>query len=438
LVLALAALFVYLRTQSQLTETIDDGLEVRGGELTALVAPEEDRSERLSAALTGGEDSYSQVLRPDGSLVASSLATGEPAVGEAALRAGARAPVYVDVGALESIDGDSRALVAPVDSVRGPLVLVVGASTEGRDEALTQIATGFGIGAPLALALAGALGYLLAARALRPVETMRGRAEEINLKRSGERLPLPEAEDELRRLGETLNAMLGRLEASLERERVFVADASHELRTPLAILRAELELAARPNRSREELAAAVASAVEEVDRLSRLAEDLLVIARADQGRFPIVREPVEARELLERVRRRFERSATEVGRGVTVDAPEGLRAELDVLRVEQALGNLIDNALRHGEGVVRISAHGTADLLAIEVTDEGNGFPVGFEEQAFERFSRPDSGRTGLGAGLGLAIVRAIAEAHGGTARVADSAAGAAVRLELPLHSAPA
>ena len=190
--LALAALFVYLRTQSQLTETIDDGLEVRGGELTALVAPEEDRSERLSAALTGGEDSYAQVLRPDGSLVASSLATGEPAVSEAALRAGARAPVYVDVGALESIDGDSRALVAPVDSVRGPLVLVVGASTEGRDEALTQIATGFGIGAPLALALAGALGYLLAARALRPVETMRGRAEEINLERSGERLPLPE------------------------------------------------------------------------------------------------------------------------------------------------------------------------------------------------------------------------------------------------------
>ena len=199
----------------------------------------------------------------------------------------------VDGVEVAGLDGEARVLAQPASSAEGDFVVVAGASTGDRSEALAGIAGAFLIGAPLALLLAGALGYLLATRALAPVEALRRRADAITLRRSGDRLPLPETEDELHRLAATLNAMLDRIEASLDRERVFVADASHELRTPLAILRAELELAGRPDRTVEELRAALASATEEVDRLSRLAEDLLVIARADQGRLPIKREPVE-------------------------------------------------------------------------------------------------------------------------------------------------
>ena len=175
-------------------------------------------------------------------------------------------------------------------------MIVAGASTGDRDEALAGIAGAFAIGAPLALLVASGLGYLLATARWRRSTHMRSKADEITLERSGERLPLPRAEDEIHRLGETLNRMLDRIEASLERQRVFVADASHELRTPLAVLRAELELADRSHRTREELEAALRSAVEEVDRLSRLAEDLLVVARSDQGELPIKRERVDLDE----------------------------------------------------------------------------------------------------------------------------------------------
>jgi two-component system, OmpR family, sensor kinase len=313
-------------------------------------------------------------------------------------------------------------------------VIIAGSSTGDRDEALAGIAGAFAIGAPLALLIASGLGYLLASRSLAPVEAMRRRADEITLERSGERLPLPRAQDEIHRLGETLNRMLDRIEASLERQRVFVADASHELRTPLAVLRTELELADRSKRTREELEAALRSAVEEVDRLSRLAEDLLVVARSDQGQLPIKRERVDLGALLERVGARFGPRASEGGREIVVDVPADLEAELDVLRVEQALGNLIDNALRHGGGDVRVSAQRSDGSVSLEVSDGGPGFPAGFEGQAFERFTRADGGRTGGGAGLGLAIVQAIAAAHGGRATIAGSGEPATtVRISMPL-----
>ncbi|MGZ5321897.1 MAG: sensor histidine kinase, partial [Solirubrobacterales bacterium] len=307
-------------------------------------------------------------------------------------------------------------------------VVVVGASTQDREETLVGLRAAFGVGAPVAILLASGLGFLLAGRALAPVEALRRRAAEITLERSGERLPLPASEDEIHRLAATLNEMLDRIESSLERERVFVADASHELRTPLAILRAELELAGKPGRSPEELRAALASAAEEVERLTRLAEDLLVIARSDQGRLPVKREPVRLDELLERVRGRFASRAEAEGRSIAAEAPSGAEAELDSLRMEQALGNLVDNALRHGRGTVRLAASRNGQRAELSVADEGTGFPEAFAPRAFERFTRADEGRTGGGAGLGLAIVRAVARAHGGDA----SADGARVRISVP------
>jgi two-component system, OmpR family, sensor kinase len=438
-VLALAGLWVYFRTEAELTGAIDDGLGVRAGDLAALVAAGGPDSPELTGTLFEGEEGFSEILTGDGEVVASTLGPGAGAAIDAAtLERATREPVLVEGLDVPGLDGEARVLAQPASSPDGELVVVAGASTGDRGEALTGIASAFLIGAPLALALAGALGYLLATRALAPVESLRRRADAITLEHTGERLPLPEAEDELRRLAATLNAMLDRIEASLKRERVFVADASHELRTPLAILRAELELAGRPERNAEELRAALASAAEEVDRLSRLAEDLLVIARADQGRLPIKRDRVELAELLQRVSGRFAYRARAAGRTISVDVAPGLSAELDVIRFEQALGNLIDNALRHGDGEIRLSAQSRDGLVRLEVADQGPGFAEGFDEHAFERFTRADEGRTGGGAGLGLAIVKAIAEAHGGRASVGPrDRPGATMRIELPLSSAP-
>jgi signal transduction histidine kinase len=315
-----------------------------------------------------------------------------------------------------------------VDATGRRLVVVVGASTEDRDDALDHLTRALVIGGPIALLLSSLLGYVLAASALRPVEAMRRRADRISSASPGDRLPLPMADDELRRLGRTLNAMLDRLQAALDRERVFVADASHELRTPLAILKTELELALRAGRSEEELRAAIASATEETDRLAQLAEDLLVIARADYGELAIKRDDVEIADVLEGARRRFATRAEAAGRRVVIDAPPQLHASLDALLVGQALSNLVDNALRYGAGDVRLVAVRRNGAVELAVSDAGEGFPDDFVEHAFERFTRGAGGRSG-GAGLGLSIVRAIARAHGGDA----TAQGATVRVVLPV-----
>jgi signal transduction histidine kinase len=205
-----------------------------------------------------------------------------------------------------------------------------------------------------------------------------------------------------------------------------VADASHELRTPLAIMKAEIELALARDRPSEELRAALLSAGEETDRLERLAEDLLVIARADRGRLPVRPEPLDVAELMEGTRRRLEVRAARLGRTVTVEAPADLTALADRLRTEQALDNLTDNALRHGAGAVALVARARDGGAELAVADDGEGFSPEMAERAFERFSRDDAARSGGGAGLGLAIVAAIARAHGGEAGLRSAPSGGA------------
>jgi two-component system, OmpR family, sensor kinase len=293
-----------------------------------------------------------------------------------------------------------------------------------RDELLASLLALMLIIGPLALLLAAFAGYRLAGAALRPVESMRREAAAISSETSGRRLPVPEARDEVRSLGETLNEMLERLDEGLLRERRFVADAGHELRTPLALLRTELELALRTGRSTEELEAAIRSATEEVERLIRLAEALLVLERSGGAELRL--EELDARELLDAVAHRFAARAAAGGRAIEVEGGGDLRGDRD--RLEQALGSLVDNALTHGEGKVRLEAERVDDSVLLRVSDDGAGFPEDFLPRAFERFSRADEARTGGGAGLGLAIVDSVARAHGGSA----SAAGATVTLVLP------
>jgi heavy metal sensor kinase len=325
-----------------------------------------------------------------------------------------------------------RLLATPVTAQGRRLVVVVGMPLETRDNALATLRTELLVGGPSALLIASLIGYLIAAGALRPVERMRTRAAAISANRLSERLPVAPSQDEVARLGETLNEMLGRLETAVERERNFVADASHELRTPLAHLKAEVELALESPRDRDDLEAALRSVANESDRLSQLAEDLLLLARLDKGALPIRRDDVELDEMLDGVALRFERRARDAGRTIESDGGGG-RARVDRLRIEQALGNLIENALRHGAGAIHVSASQHGDRLELHVTDEGAGFPAGFAPNAFERFSRANQSRSTGGAGLGLAIVAAVALAHGGTATAANAPGGGAdVSIRLP------
>jgi signal transduction histidine kinase len=321
-------------------------------------------------------------------------------------------------------------------------VLVVGASNEDRADALDDLLTQMLVGGPAVLAVATLAGWLLAGAAFRPVEAMRRRAAAISSDSAGERLPVPRARNEMYRLGTTLNDMLDRLDDGLRRERRFVADASHELRTPLALLQTELELALRRRRSREELEATLRLAAGDVDRLARLAEDLLVLATGEDGRLPVRKEPVDVPELLRSVAQRFSARAAASRRLVEVDLagwPRGATVTLsaDRVRLEHVLGDLVDNALRHGTGQVRLEAATDEGSVVLRVRDEGPGFPPDFLPHAFERFSRSEASRTSGGAGLGLAIVEAVAQAHGGVVQAGnDPGGGAVVTLRLPCRRA--
>jgi signal transduction histidine kinase len=266
---------------------------------------------------------------------------------------------------------------------------------------------------------------------------MRAEAAAISASEPGRRLHLPGTGDEVARLGATLNAMLDRLEEALERERRFVDEASHELRTPLANLRTELDLALRRSRSPAELEAALRSAAVETERLVRLAEDLLVLARADGGKLPVRRESVELAPLVEGATQAFAHDAAGAGVEIQTRVDADLRATVDPLRLRQVIGNLLDNAIRHTSkgGRVTIDVGRVDGLLSVEVRDTGEGFPDAFLPRAFEAFARPDASRSrdGGGTGLGLAIVAAVAESHGGSAEARNSPEGGArVTVRIP------
>ena len=432
-VLAALGAFLYLRLGSTLDERVNERLQARSDALASAAAGGATRVEDLR--FVGDEDGLAQVIDSDGSITA---AFGYPARSQLLTDdelGRARGARIVIERIVEGSDGDlapARLVAEPVAGDSGRVILV-GESLEDRDDALDALRTQLLIALPLALLVSSGIGYLVAAAALRPMEAMRRRAGEISSSTSSRRLPLPAAHDEVHRLGETLNEMLERLDAGLERERRFAADASHELRTPLALLKAELELALRQPRSAGELEEALRSASVETDRLVQLAEDLLLVSRADQGRLPIRREELDVDELLSSAAGRFQRRAADEGRPIQAQTADGLVLPGDSARLGQALANLVDNALRYGAGTVELAARDRDGTVELHVTDDGAGFDAEFLPHAFERFSRHDEARGRGGTGLGLAIVDAIARGHGGSAHAANRGGGGAdVWLSLP------
>jgi two-component system OmpR family sensor kinase len=300
-----------------------------------------------------------------------------------------------------------------------------------RDEALHELLAQLTVAYGAALVISGLVGHRVARAALDPVEDMRRQAAAASHDASV-RLPVPDTDDEISRLATTLNALLERVQEGVAREHRLIADASHELRTPLGLMLMQIDLALSRQRTPEETRLALERLRAETQRLVRLANHLLLLARADEGQLIARREDVDVRAAMAATCERF------AGRdaGITVDAPAGAVVLADPDRLAQALDNLVDNAIRHGGGRIEMRAVADGGDVAIHVCDEGPGFPPELDERAFDRFTSGADARSGSGAGLGLAIVAAIADALGGRAGAGNRAGGGAdVWLTLPASS---
>ncbi|MCR6031553.1 HAMP domain-containing protein [Nocardioides sp. zg-579] len=358
------------------------------------------------------EDLVWQVLDDDGRVVSSSqpLFRALPADGEDEVRLpGADQPYLV-------VTEDADAGDASYD-------VVVAASLESVEESTDALVAPLAVGLPLVLLLVGGTTWVVAGRALAPVERIRREVEGISGDRLDRRVPEPPARDEVRRLAVTMNAMLTRLQASRDRQQQFVADASHELRSPLASIRQTAEVAREhPGALPEgELAEAV---LEESVRMQRLVEQLLVLTRADEGALARTRVEVDLDDLALAEARRVRRA------GLAVDA-SGVgpgRVQGDPLALAQVVRNLVDNAARHAASRLAVSVAERAGTVELAVEDDGPGVPEAERERVFERFVRLDDARArdAGGSGLGLAIVREAVAAHGGTVGVSTSALGGA------------
>jgi heavy metal sensor kinase len=293
---------------------------------------------------------------------------------------------------------------------------------------------------PIGLLLAGGGGWLLARRALRPVDRMAETARRISAEQLAARLEDGGANDELSRLAQTLNEMLGRLDTSFRQIRQFSADASHELQTPLTILKGEIEVALRMPRTPEEYQRILKSALEEIDRVARLVEGLLLLARADAGVLRMDLQPVDLAQLVEDVYGQVKVLADRRKITLLFGVMEPLSIRGDYERLRQVLLNLVDNGIKYtpSGGRVTLSLQRDGEWASLRVTDTGIGLSPGDQEKIFERFYRSaeDRSRGEGGAGLGLCIARSIAEAHGGKIQVESTPGlGSTFTVLLPLQS---
>lgn len=281
------------------------------------------------------------------------------------------------------------------------------------------------IAIPVALLLGSYGGLLLANQALRPVDRITRAAEQISTGDLTERVPMPAKMDEIGRLAITFNQMISRLQAAFERQRQFTSDASHELRTPLAVMRGDIEVTLRRERAPEDYKRVLTSNLEEIVRLSRLVEDLLMLARADSGRLELRREPVDLNKLCRQMTEYISPLAQQKGQELVYKSPDGTAAEAevktdgDMQRIKQLLLNLLDNAIKYTDfgGNVTLGLKTEGEHAVITVADSGRGIPPEDLPHIFERFfrkSKSTSDRSATGFGLGLSIVKWIVDSHGG------------------------
>ncbi len=407
------ALLLVLALRAALLGGLDDAARARARDVAVLVA-----DDRLPATLPAGS-TLVQVVDGDRRVRAASPGADrlvpllDPA-GVQAVRSGATRDL---AGAYLAQDGTLRVIGAPAGTSADPLTVLVASPLAQVDDSTRVVRRGLLVGVPLLLAVVAALAWVLVGLVLRPVAQLRRGAAEISETVAGGRLPVPAAQDELHRLATTLNDMLDRLEASTTRQRAFVADAAHELRSPLASARTQLEVVLAHPVGADWPETAV-DVLTDVERLARLVDDLLLLARTDAGP-PAVRTHVDLTQVAAQVVGRHE--------GAVVLRTDGAHVVSgDATALARVVANLVDNAVRHARGQVVVGVREVAGEVELTVDDDGPGIAEADRARVFERFTRLDEarGRDAGGSGLGLAIARDVVVAHGGSIRLDTAPAG--------------
>ncbi len=335
-------------------------------------------------------------------------------------------------------DGTRVRLISKRHNIEGkPTLIRLGFNEQTFWRRFFSVAAGLFLGLPLALMLAGLCGHFLARRALSPIQEMARRVQEINAEQLNERLVIENPRDELGALAAAFNDTLARLERSFEQLRRFTSDAAHELRTPLTAIRSVGEVALQKQSGPYDYREAISSMLEEANRLSRLVDALLLVARADSGQVQLERINLPALEIARETAALLDVLAEEKGQTISIQGDESARVHADRTVLRQVLLNLLDNAIKYSppDGRIAIRVGGDGHTTAIEVEDTGSGIPAEHRERVFDRFYRVDEARsrdTG-GAGLGLAIAKWGAEVHGGRLELESNAgSGCIFRLSLP------
>ncbi len=448
LVLALVLLalgtFVVTRLRSDLISEIDRSLSSAAAQIArgyTVEGPPEFRDVSRTV-LPGPRDrgSGAQVLDASGRVV---LAVGDVVTHRPLIDRATAGRVLDDNAPRDSLRAGAppehlRTLAIPTRRAGRRQVLVVAESLQDVDASVHTVLVLLLIGGLASLGLLGLGGWWIARQALRPVDQMTTRADQIGIDDLSQRIAEPRVQDEVGHLAGTLNAMLDRLEAGVQTRERLVADASHELRAPLAAMRSELEVSLRQDELPDSFRRVLASARDEVVRMGRVVDNLLTLARLDGGRLELLVARHDLRQLVDASARAHRAAAASAGVTVTVGG-EPVELDVDDERIGQVLGNLIDNAIRFAPpgGEVEISMWHNGSEAGVTVSDDGPGVPEEARERVFERFSREDPARgRGAGAGLGLAIAREIVRSHDGRIYVtAREGGGSAFVVALPVRA---
>jgi heavy metal sensor kinase len=422
--IAALGVFVVIRLRTDLIGGVDASLDTRAAQISlgfrgAGEGEFQDVSDASLNGLPGGE-SAAQLLDERGTLLETSgVPAGEAAMIDqpqiAAALGGTTVRASKDLGA----DAETfRVLAVGLPGSPGR-VIVVATSLDTVDASVGHLTVLMLLAGPALLVIAGFGGWWLAGAALSPVSRMTRQASQIGIGHLDERVDVPDTADEIHDLAVTMNAMLERLERGVQDQRRFVADASHELRTPLAVMLSEIEVSIRDPHVTSGSREVLASVQQEVEKMCATVEDMLTLARADEGQLVLVREPLDLRQVASEVK---ESLASMAGSADVEVRVQGSAAPVlaDRRRIEQVVRNLLANAIRYvgRGGHVVVSTWRESGEVGCEVRDDGPGIPAAALPHVFDRFYRADTSRTGPGSGLGLAICREILAAHSGAIRV--------------------
>jgi signal transduction histidine kinase len=434
--MALGAAVLLLLLQRALITTVSEAADGRAADVASQVGEEGVSALSVDLAKTTRASQIIQVLDSSGRIVAASSARAETTA-LTHLRPTPDAVERAEVGEMPLLDDDHDYLIVArgVENGGQAYVVVVASSVETQRATVATVTEYLAIGFPVLLLVVGGASWMLAGQALRPVERIRTRVQGIESSDLTERVPVPETDDEIARLAATMNEMLDRLQAGQATQRRFVADASHELRSPLATVAAGLDVI-EPSARGATWQGLHEMMRGEAERMGRLVENLLLLAKADDAALPMQRAEVDLDDLVESEVMRLREGTSQLK--VTTDV-HPVRVHGDPLRLSQLIRNLVDNAAVAAHSAVRLSTAEQDGHAVVTIEDDGDGIPEADRLRVFERFVRLDASRarSSGGSGLGLSIVQEIIKAHHGTVTLTpgstSSTGGTTATVTLPL-----